>query len=397
MKRITLLSFLLLCTFIFPKVYSQITTGELAGQVNPLTSAVPFLLIAPDARAGAMGDVGAATTPDVYSSHWNPAKYAFIEKDMGFSVAYSPWLRELVDDINLSYLTGYKRIDKRQTVAFSFLYFSLGNIMFTDIVGNTVRNYNPNEFAIDASYSLLLSKNLSGGVSLRYIYSNLTGGTYIDGAESHAGTSVAADISVYYRKDVKLGEKEGEMAFGGSISNIGNKISYTDDSRKDFIPTNLRMGGSLSVQFDDYNKFSIAADINKLLIPTPPVYDPQKPGENVILYGMDNNVSVASGLFQSFYDAPGGFEEELNEIAFSLGAEYWYANQFAVRTGYFHESNTKGNRKFFTFGLGLRLNVFGLDIAYLRPTTRHHPLENTIRLSLTFNFEGLKKEAAATN
>ncbi len=386
---------------------AQIATNQLnGGTVNTITTAVPLLLISPDARSGAMGDAGVASKPDANSTHWNPAKYAFIEDDMGFSVSYTPWLRALVPDINLAYLSGYKRIDKNQTIGVSLLYFSLGNIIFTNMVGEVTGEFNPNEFSIDGTYARKLSDHFSGGIALRYIYSNLTGGYYIESAgQSKAGQSIAADISVYYQHDVELGDKSGEYALGLNISNIGSKMSYTETADRDFIPINLRLGARLSVDIDDYNSISIMVDVNKLLVPTPPIYDTAAGQEDVILFGKDPNRSVVSGMVGSFNDAPGVAnnsgkrsvsKEELREITYSIGLEYWYSGQFAVRAGYFHEHATKGNRKFFTLGAGLKYNVFGIDFAYLIPTEAKHPLENTLRFTLLFDFEGLKEQNQET-
>lgn len=367
---------------------AQITTGELTGEINTIQSVVPFLTIAPDSRAGAMGDVGVATSPDINSLHWNPAKFAFIEGDGGLGLSYSPWLRNLVPDINLAYLTAYKRIDDKQVISGSLLYFSLGNITFTDIFGNTMRNFNPNEFAINLSYSRKFSENISGALTFKYIYSNLTGGTHVGGTETKPGTSIATDLGTYYQKELTVLDKVSVLRLGLNISDIGSKMSYTDDQDPDFIPINMRLGGSLEFELDQYNSITLALDLNKMLVPTPPVYD--SAGINII-YGMDPNVSVPVGMFQSFYDAPGGFKEEMREITYSLGLEYWYSGQFAVRAGYFHENETKGNRQFFTAGLGLRLNVFSLDFAYLVPTAQNHPLARTLRFSLSFDFDTFRK------
>jgi len=402
---------LLVIAFGTRSTQAQIQTNQLnGGTVNTITTAVPLLLISPDARSGAMGDAGVASKPDANSAHWNPSKFAFIDDDMGFSVSYTPWLRALVPDINLAYLSGYKRIDKNQTIGLSLLYFSLGNIIFTNMVGEVTGEFNPNEFSIDGTYARKLSDHFSGGIALRYIYSNLTGGYYIESAgQSKAGQSIAADISVYYQNDVELGDKSGEYAFGLNISNIGSKMSYTETADRDFIPINLRLGGRLSVDIDEYNSISIIADVNKLLVPTPPVYEldsagnpvQDASGNKVILYGKDPNRSVVSGMVGSFNDAPGVLnssgersigKEELREITYSIGLEYWYSGQFAVRAGYFHEHATKGNRKFFTLGAGLKYNVFGIDFAYLIPTEAKHPLENTLRFTLLFDFEGLKEQ-----
>ncbi len=396
---IVLLSFYLFTNNGFAQVSSF--RDSLLGQVNTITTAVPFLLISPDARAGGMGDHGVATSPDANSIHWNPAKLAFVEKDMGFSISYTPWLRELVNDINLAYISGYKKLKGDQAIALSLLYFSLGNIDFTDDVGNKTSQFNPNEFAVDASYSRKLGDELSGGIALRYIYSNLTGGALVQNAASHAGTSVAADLSAYYRSEMDVAKKKALLSAGINISNIGSKISYTETGVKDFIPTNFRLGADLKFDLDQYNTISFGVDVNKLLVPTPPVYrknvaggDSLDTGHNkVILAGKDpSNISVAQALFSSWGDAPAGFAEELKEFIYSIGTEYWYDKQFAIRAGYFHEAATKGNRQFFTIGAGLKYNVFGLDFAYLIPTVQRNPLANTLRFTLTFDFDGLKKE-----
>jgi len=374
---------------------------SLLGQVNTITTAVPFLLIAPDARAGGMGDNGVATSPDANSIHWNPAKLAWVEKDLGFSVSYTPWLKELVNDISLAYLSGYKKLKGDQTIALSLLYFSLGNIDFTDDVGNKTSQFNPNEFAVDGAYSRKLSEDFSGGIALRYIYSNLTGGALVQNAASHAGTSVSADISGYYRKEMDVSKKKALLSAGLNISNIGTKISYTESGVKDFIPTNFRLGSDLRIDLDQYNTIAFGIDVNKLLVPTPPVYQKNSRGgdsldvnnKKIVLAGQDpTNISVAQALFSSWGDAPAGFAEELKEFTYSIGTEYWYDKQFAIRAGYFHEAATKGNRQFFTIGAGLKYNVFGLDFAYLIPTAQRNPLANTLRFTLTFDFDGLKKE-----
>ena len=364
---------------------------DLTGGLNTITTAVPFLLISPDSKAGAMGDVGVATTPDANSIHWNPAKLAFVDDDMGFAVSYVPWLRALVPDINLSYLAGYRKINKNEAIGLELRYFSLGDITFTDVSGNTIGQYKPSEFALGTSYSRKLSDNFSLAISGRYIYSNLTGGQAAGGIPTVAGQSIAADLAGYYTNPIRLGGKDFDLAIGGNISNIGSKISYTETSVKDFIPINLRLGTAIGTEFDDYNKMSFAFDINKLLVPTPPVYN----NEGEITLGQDPNVSVVSGIFQSFGDAPGGFGEEMREINYSIGTEYWYANQFAIRAGYFFEHDTKGGRKFFTFGSGVKYNVFALDFSYLINASRsingNNPLANTMRFTLVFDFGAMEE------
>ncbi len=354
-------------------------------ELNAIQTVVPFLTIAPDSRAGGMGDVGVATSPDVYSMHWNPAKFAFIDGEGGVGVSYSPWLRNLVPDINIAYLTGYKRLDSKQVLSGSLIYSSLGLVPLTDEFGNPLRNINPNEFALDAGYSRLFTDNLSGGIAFRFIYSNLTSGFSAGGEDTKPGISIAADISGYYEKDISIMNKDGHLAFGLNFSNIGSKMSYSDAQTSDFIPMNMRLGTSATVELDQYNKITASIDINKLLVPTSPEYD-----TSGIIAGKDPNVSVPVAIFQSFIDAPGGFKEELHEITYSYGLEYWYNNQFAIRGGYFHENETKGNRKYFTAGAGFRLKIFTIDFSYLMPLTQNHPLARTLRFSLAFDFNALR-------
>lgn len=395
--RILLLAVLSL--FIFEQqIYSQSSQTEalLGDKLNVITTAVPFLMVAPDSRAGAMGDVGAATTPDANSQHWNPAKYAFIEKDMGFSLSYSPWLRALVNDISLAYLTGYKRINDNSAISASLLFFSLGEIVFKDADNQSRGTFNPNELAVDVAYSRKFSERVSMAVTGRYIYSNLTQGQFVGNAATHAGNSVAADIGLYYEKPFRWKRGvEGHWGFGAAITNIGAKISYSENVERDFIPTNLRVGPSFTIDLDDYNRLSFAFDFNKLLVPTPPhwTFDSVQ-NEYVVLDGdgKDPRVGIVTGMLQSFYDAPGGLKEELQEINIAVGMEYWYDQQFAIRAGYFHESKTKGNRKFFTLGAGFKYNVFGLDFAYLIPVDQRNPLENTLRFTLLFDFDAFKAQ-----
>lgn len=367
-------------------VSSELIFSQDSGELNAIQTVVPFLTIAPDSRAGGMGDAGAATSPDVYSMHWNPAKFAFIDGEGGVGISYSPWLRNLVPDINIAYLTGYKRLDDRQVIAGSLLYSSLGIVPLTDEFGNGIRDINPNEFALDAAYSRLFSENFSGGIAFRFIYSNLTGGIYSGGVATKAGISFAADISGYYHNDIQLGSKEGELAFGLNFSNIGAKMSYSDSQTSDFIPMNMRLGSAVTVEIDDHNKLTGTFDLNKLLVPTPPIYN----SSMEIIDGKDPNVAVPVAFFTSWFDAPGGFGEELREFTLSPGLEYWYNNQFAVRGGYFHENQTKGNRKYFTAGAGFRLNIFTIDFSYLMPLAQNHPLAQTLRFSLAFDFNNLK-------
>ena len=368
----------------------------LGGNLNTITTAVPFLLISPDSKSGAMGDVGVATTPDASSMHWNPAKLAFTKDDIGISVSIVPWLRELVPDINLQYIGGYYKLNDNEAIGYELRYFSLGDITFTDGSGQVIGQYKPNEMAFGTAYSRRLSRDLSIAISARYIYSNLTGGQAAGGTETIAGQSIAADVSTYYTKPITIADKKSDISFGMNISNIGNKISYTETITRDFIPINLRLGTDLTTEIDDYNKMSFAIDFNKLLVPSPPIYD----ADGNLVAGKDPEVSVVSGMFQSFGDAPGEidqtgnpvsgsiFKEEIREINISAGFEYWYANQFALRAGYFHEHDTKGGRKYLTFGSGVKYNVFALDFSYLISTSNiggTNPLANTMRFTLVFD------------
>ncbi len=379
-KALTLSIILLFLIFVSP------VRAQVEDPYNVIQTVVPFLTIAPDSRAGALGDAGAATSPDLYSMHWNPAKYAFIDGNGGFGMSYSPWLRALVPDINLAYLTGYYRVDSRQVLAASLMYSSLGEIQFTDDYGNYQRDYNPNEFSVDVAYSRLFSEHWSGGVAMRFIYSNITGGMTVGTTETKAGIAFAADASAYYTTKLKLGSRDGNISAGVNFSNIGSKMSYTTDVDPDFIPMNMRLGTTFLVNLDRYNTLGISLDVNKLLVPTPPVYDEDRN----IIDGMDPNVSVPVAIFQSFYDAPGGFSEEMKEFTQSVGVEYWYNQQFALRAGYFNEAESKGNKKYFTVGAGFRLSVFSLDFSYLVPVTQNNPLARTLRFSLGFEFDSLR-------
>ena len=383
MKKITGIIIVLLLMF---NVFAQ-------DELNTVTTAVPFLLIGPDARAGAMGDVGVATTPDVNSMHWNPAKLAFNENDLGASISFVPWLRSLVNDINLSYVTGYKKIGDKQAIGFELGYFSLGQITFTDVNGGLIGNYTPNEYVIGSAYSRKLSDDFSLSVGGKYILSDLTGGQSAGGIETASGKSFAADVSGFYSKPIRISGKDIDLAIGCNISNIGSKIKYTETATNDFIPINLRLGTALGADIDDYNKVSIAFDLNKLLVPTPPSdYDSRN---NTWSSGMDPEVGVVSGIFQSFWDAPGGTKEEFRELMYSVGGEYWYANQFALRAGYFNEHDTKGGRKYFTFGMGMKYTVYTIDFSYLVNANNNvgatNPLANTMRFSLTWDFGKLKE------
>jgi len=368
--------------------------------LNTITTAVPFLLIGPDSRAGGMGDVGVATSPDASSAYWNVSKTAFMKQEKALSVSYTPWLRSLVPDINLAYMAYSWKFKERIYFSHALRYFSLGKIAFTDDTGNPIQDVNPNELALDIlGVGYKASENFSLGFNFRYIFSNLTAGAAISGVESKAGQAIAADLNGMYLKEIKLGEYDTDLSFGFNIQNIGNKVSYSESSVKDFIPMNLKIGGGLNMKMDEYNQLAFYLDINKLLVPTPPVYQVDNDqnfitdanGEYIVDKGLNPNVSVATAVFQSFYDAPGGAKEEFNEINWAFGMEYWYDKQFAIRAGYFYENPNKGNRQHFTLGAGLKYNVFNLDFSYLIPIQQANPLGNTLRFTMSFDFEALSK------
>lgn len=371
---------------------------------NPITVAVPFLGFAPDSRGSAMGDAGVATSPDAYSVHWNNGKLAFIEDDLGFSFSYSPWLGNIVDDMSLNYLTFYKKIDRIQTIGASLRYFDLGEIQLTDGTGEPLGLENPREAALDATYSRKLSENLGIGITGRFIWSNLSGN--ITGApDARAGTSVAIDLGVYYTKELLISGMNSELSLGAHISNFGQKITYSNDSNEDYIPGNFRIGTAFKTNIDPYNSITLVFDANKLLVPTPPIYQLDGNGEfvigpddqPVIAKGKDPDRPLLSGTIGSFGDAPGGFSEEIREVTLSIGTEYWYRDVFSVRAGYFYESVSKGNRKYFTAGLGFRYQVFGIDFSYLVPQENNHPLGDTLRLSFVFNMENSNPEEPTIN
>ncbi len=359
---------------------------------NPITVAVPFLGFAPDSRASAMGDVGVATSADANSVHWNNAKLAFTNTDMGFAFSYSPWLGNIVDDMSLNYLTFYKKIDQTQTFGASMRYFDLGEIALFDEFANSTGIENPSELALDGTYSRKLSENMGLGVTFRFIWSNLTGN--ITGApDAKAGTSVAVDLGWYYTKPILLSGKDAELSFGAHLSNIGKKITYSSESNENFIPGNIRLGSAFKTNLDPYNTITFAFDLNKLLVPTPPIFRTddngqivvRANGDPVIERGKDPRRSTLSGTFGSFGDAPRGFSEELEELTYSAGVEYWYLDIFATRVGYFSEHKNKGDRKYFTAGAGFRYQIFGFDFSYLIPRRQNNPLANTLRISLLFS------------
>jgi hypothetical protein len=356
--------------------------AQTAQPINVVTTAVPFLRISPDARAGGMGDLSLATSPDASSSYFNLGKIPFNESPHAINLTYTPWLKKIVPDVYLASLAGYHKLDDNQAISASLRYFNLGQIQFTDNFGNPLQTFNPREFGIDVGYSRKLGDKTGFGVGLKYIYSNLAGGS-VGGNTYKAGTSVAGDLGFYHNGQNEAGQG---WAFGVALTNLGAKISYTDNAdQKDFIPANLGIGTTYTSVLDESNKVSFGVDINKLLVPTPPAL-----GDSAGLVAYRQK-SVVSSWFSSFGDAPGGFNEELREFQISTGAEYWYANQFALRAGYFYENKTKGNRRYFTAGVGLKYNVFGLNFSYLIPTgsgINQNPLANTLRFSLVFDLSG---------
>ncbi len=385
MKRLTLvLSLMLLMTL---SASAQLKKTDI---FNPVYTAVTSQTIAPDARAAGMGDVGVATDPDVNSQYWNPAKYPFTISRAGVSLNYTPWLRQLVNDMYLANLVGYYRIGDFSAVSTSLRYFNMGEVtMKESIGGSNGMTINPYEMSFDVAYSLLLSEKFSIAAGLRWIYSDLT---YDYSSETTPGSAFAADIAAYYQNYINIGQRECQLGIGLNISNIGSKINFGSDTNSEFIPTNMRLGASLMIPVDEYNRFTVAADANKLLVPTRPIQ-----GENESQVDYDArlqkdyyDVSSIAGIFKSFGDAPGGFKEELQEVSWSLGGEYTYNDKFSLRAGYHHESANKGNRKYFTVGAGFKMSAFSLDAGYVIATAKSNPLDQTLRFTLTFDMDGIK-------
>ena len=366
-------------------LYAQSGTQTNGSESNNIITAVPFLLITPDARAGGMGDAGVAVQPDANTMAINPSKLAFMEKPHGFSVSYSPWLKSLVPDINLAYLSGYYMLDERSMLGSSMRFFSLGEIQYIDANQQDLGVYNPYELAFDVAYARKFGESFSLGTAFRYIYSNLSSGQITGGRQVRPGSAVAVDVSAYFKRPTFLLGSDAIVSGGINISNIGTKMSYSDGATKMFLPANLKVGAASTFLIDDYNQFTFALDLNKLLVPTQPIYEDGK-----IVAGRDPDRSVPSGIFGSFNDAPGGLREELKEINIAAGIEYWYNQQFAFRTGYFFENPQKGNRRYLTLGAGLKYNVFNIDFAYILANVQKSPLANTLRFSLLFNFGAAK-------
>ncbi|MBR4783274.1 MAG: type IX secretion system outer membrane channel protein PorV [Bacteroidaceae bacterium] len=391
MKKTTCILFALLISF------NTMRAEDIKEKFNPVQTAVVSQSIAPEARGGGMGDIGAATEPDINSQAWNAAKYPFAISKGGIALNYTPWLRQLVDDIDLAYMAGYYRLGDYQAVSASLRYFSVGEV---GISGDANMSIKPYELAVDAAYSRMLSEKFSAAVTFRYIYSDLTG-NYDDG--SKPGSAFAADLAGYYTTYVNAGSRECLLSFGGGVYNLGSKINYGDDYSY-FIPTTLRLGFNYTIPINEYNKFSIAADANKLLVPTYPTdaqcakalgYTTDDGQDHTAEYQVYRekhyyDISAISGIFKSFHDAPGGFSEELEEIQWSVGMEYTYNDKFSLRGGYHHEADTKGGRKYFTVGAGFKMNVFSIDAGYVISTASSNPLDQTLRVTLGFDLDGIK-------
>lgn len=399
MKYFIIFFLIILLTFNSVKAQINPTSYSITGQTGVVTTTVPFLLITPDARSGGMADAGVAISPDANSIYWNPSKLAFAPDNMGFSASYTPWLRELVPDVSLSSLSGYKKLDDRSAIGLSFRYFSLGDINFTDTSNRLIKNYRPTEFSIDAGYARKLSDHFSIAATGSFIHSDLSGNTTLyNNITTHPANDVAVGFSAYYTKKINIGAKEADMAFGGNMNNIGPKLSYTNSGSTYFIPTNLKLGGYLNLHLNDENELGVALDFNKLLVPTPPVYAVNDSGKLVynadgtpkIVKGRDPNVSVIQGMVQSFYDAPNGFSQEMALIDPCIAFEYRYLHKYSARIGYFYEDPNEGDRQYFTVGLGTNILGIVLDVSYLIPTNNTNiiyrsPLENTFRFSLSTN------------
>lgn len=384
----------LICAILLFAAAFSAKAQDVKNQFNPVYYGVTSLAIAPDARGGGMGDIGAATDPDVNSQYWNPAKYPFCISRAGLSLNYTPWLRQLTNDIDLANLTGYYRIGEYDALSASLRYFSLGEVIVASSEGETIKPY---EMAVDVAYSRMLSETFSAAVALRYIYSDLA---YTADDETTPGSAFAADIALYHQGYLMMGNRECQLGWGVNVSNIGSKISYDEGNTSEFLPTNLRLGASLLIPLDEYNRLTLSADANKLLVPTRPTmeqYIEETGADDQDFSGYTSwlqedgyyNVSPISGIFKSFNDAPGGMKEELQEIQWSVGAEYSYNDKFFLRAGYHYEHPNKGNRKYYTLGAGFKMNVFSLDAGYVISSAQTNPLDQTLRFSLSFDMDGI--------
>lgn len=379
---------------LFVNIFALCSFGAYAQDINPIITAVPSLVIAPDARGGGMGDAGVATAPDVYSQHWNPAKYAFASSKAGFGLSYTPWLRKIVNDVALVYGVGYYKLgnENNQALSASIRYFSIGKVDMTDQYGRFLNSVSPHEMAVDLGYSRKLTNTFSGSVAVRYIRTDYSGAE-----DTSPGSAFAADVAGYNESYINIGQSESLLSFGFNISNIGTKISADGSgNRNDYLPTNLRLGASLMYPINDVSTLSFSVDMNKYLVPTPPVRKTNADGTEESSADFKTRLedyrkgNPISGIFKSFGDAPGGFSEEMKEIMWSLGAEYDYDSKFRVRTGYFHENKMKGNRQYMSFGAGFKLTAFQLDVAYMVATAQQNPLDQTLRFSLAFDMDGMK-------
>ncbi|HVW14142.1 MAG TPA: type IX secretion system outer membrane channel protein PorV [Mucilaginibacter sp.] len=385
--------FFLYIYFLLPSAALAQTLGPGGTNTNGSSSsaiptAVPFLLISPDSRSGAMGDAGVATSPDVNASFWNPAKLAFLNGDNDFSLSYSPWLRNLVPDVSLSYLSYAHQVDDRNTIGASLRYFNLGSITLTDQNQNDEGTYTPNEFSVDCSLARKFGDGFSLGLTLRYIHSSLANGAFLSGQQIKAGNAGAADVSLYYTKQLQEFGNDAIFSIGSNISNIGTKISYTDNGTKYFLPTNWKLGAANTFKLDEFNELTFTVDLNKLLVPTPPIVDSQ----GNIIKGQSDNISVPAGIFASFTDAPNGLSEEMQEISISPGIEYWYNHAFALRAGYFYQNPNKGGLHYFTIGTGFRYDIYAFDFSYIAASQQNSPLANTLRFTIMANFGATKRQ-----
>ena len=374
-------------TIVFLLLAVTTQAQDTKSQFNPIEHAVVSQTIAPDARAAGMGDVGAATDPDVNSQYWNPAKYPFCISRAGIALNYTPWLRQLVNDISLAYVAGYYRIGDYSAISGSLRYFSLGEVMTSQ--EENAMTVKPYEMSIDVAYSLMLSEKFSIAAAIRWLYSDLR---YDYSEDASPASAFAADLALYYNNYINIGQRECQLGLGMNISNVGSKITYFGDDRSNFLPANLRLGASLMVPINEYNRFTIAADANKLLVPTVPKQNDGESKEDYERRVIEeyNDIGSIAGIFKSFHDAPGGFKEELQEIQWSVGAEYTYHDQFSLRAGYHHQSENKGNLKYFTVGGGFRMSVFSLDVGYVIATAKSNPLDQTLRFTLAFDMDGIK-------
>jgi hypothetical protein len=403
--------------------YSEVN-GQLG--LNTITTAVPFVAITPDSRAGGMGDAGTALSANSNSIYWNTSMLIFSKEKAEMSMSYTPWLRQLTNDIHLSYLSGYGKIGERSAVAGALRFFSLGEITFTDASGNVIRDDKPSEFELTGGYAFQLSDKTSIGINGKFIYSNLTGGLTVAGVNTKAGVAGATDISfTYFNDEAEIGNIDGTYSFATTLNNIGNKIAYSELQSRDFLPMNLKIGNSFKAELDGYNSLLFSIDLQRLLVPTPAFYDfvdadgDGQSNDYTMLAGRSDDVGIISGMFQSFYDAPGAvavddngdyiqntdgtyqvvkgsrFKEELSEINICAGLEYWYNNVLAIRAGYFYENKNKGNRQYFNAGIGFRYNMLGIDVSYLAAVTRQSPLANTLRFTLRYHFGGSRSSSSS--